>query len=702
MTTAFELDPYLLPLPTPTTPVVPAHMVTAMHAHLNAQYAAPVWPLAPMTENPSAGKRTIHWGSCPAVFQDELRLAAWNLINGQLRPTFLKDRGGPMRSRLGAHATGDVVRHWMHLASWLEGRGLSRFAECGTAVLHAYGLHLLDTTNNRSVHHKVLSSLTRLWAFDQLSARPNDVGRPPWDERGADDYLPPATTRGGENTTDPLAEETMGPLLIWAIRMVDDFADDILAAWSEARRLDDASRRPSPGPRGYAALEAYFAPLIASNAPLPTTTNRGQPRLARVYIAATTGASIGQVDRVSRRHGLLDAAPTRPGPCPLDIPVSGRIHGTPWRTAINLDEIHALRRHLVTAAFVICAYLTGMRPGEVLGLRSGCCPDPEPDSKGTIGRHLIRSNEYKTATDEHGNHVSGGEEREVPWVAITPVVNAIRVLERMVPDGTLLFDHNAHVQHQSRADTGSLKTSGLVERIEHFVTWANIEALRHELPGEFIAPDPAGAIGTRRFRRSLAWHIARRPGGLVALAIQYGHLRTTFVSEGYASRSRDGIHDLIDVETVRAVSDTVAELHDDLEAGGGVSGPSARRAIRTAARAQRFSGAAITATTARRLLANENAMIYDNPQALLLCHYKREQALCHRDGVKDTPSLDRCVPGCGNIVRTDDHASQLRERASLLELQASHAPQPIGERLQAKASQLHTLAADHDRTRITL
>lgn len=67
----------------------------------------------------------------------------------------------------------------------------------------------------------------------------------------------------------------------------------------------------------------------------------------------------------------------------------------------------------------------------------------------------------------------------------------------------------------------------------------------------------------------LAWHIARRPGGLVALAIQYGHLRTAFVTDGYASRSRDGIHELIGIETVRAVADTVADLHDGLQVGAG-------------------------------------------------------------------------------------------------------------------------------------
>ncbi|MFF7128086.1 hypothetical protein ACFZA6_31555, partial [Streptomyces sp. NPDC008240] len=95
---------------------------------------------------------------------------------------------------------------------------------------------------------------------------------------------------------------------------------------------------------------------------------------------------------------------------------------------------------------------------------------------------------------------------------------------------------------------------------------------------------------------------ARRPGGLVALAIQYGHLPTALVSEGYAARCRDGIHELIDIETVRAMADTVADFTDDLEAGGGVSGPAARRAIKTAARAPRFEGPVINATTARRLL----------------------------------------------------------------------------------------------------
>ncbi|WP_217200862.1 hypothetical protein [Streptomyces buecherae] len=53
----------------------------------------------------------------------------------------------------------------------------------------------------------------------------------------------------------------------------------------------------------------------------------------------------------------------------------------------------------------------------------------------------------------------------------------------------------------------------------------------------------------------------------------------TAVSAGYASRSRDGIHDLLDIETARSTADTLATLAADRAAGGGMSGPAARRAI---------------------------------------------------------------------------------------------------------------------------
>jgi hypothetical protein len=57
--------------------------------------------------------------------------------------------------------------------------------------------------------------------------------------------------------------------------------------------------------------------------------------------------------------------------------------------------------------------------------------------------------------------------------------------------------------------------------------------------------------------------------------------------------------------------------------------------------------------------------------------------------------------GAAETTRTDQQAAQLRERALILESQAEHVPQPVGDRLRASAARLRALADKHDRTRIT-
>jgi hypothetical protein len=504
VTTAPDLDPYLLPMPTPASPVVLPHLACAVHAHLNARYRDPVWSLAPLTENPSARRPKIHWEKWPPCFRDEMRLAAWNMVNGQLRPTFLRSRSSRMRGRLSAPEVHAVTERWRHLAAWLEQRGIRRLADCTADVLHDYGQRARDAGHSRSHVMKTLAALSRLWAFDQLSASPAGIGRPPWEELGIDSYLPAADHGRGENTTEPLAEQTMGPLLIWAMRMTEDLSGDILAAWAERQRLISAARAATGTPAGHAALEAYLRPLIDGGAPLPSTRRNGRAALADQYIAGITGATAGQIDWFTKANQLTAADADLSGPCPLNVPVTGTIAGKPWRAALDFNEAPSLMRHLGTAAFIVCGFLTGMRPGEILGLRTGCCPDPVPGQDGRTGRHLIRGLEFKTATDEHGNHVSAGAERAVPWVAITPVVNAVRVLERMVPDGHLLFDHHAHDLGGARPGTGSLQPPVLGRRIRDFVAWANLEAAAQALPGEAIPADPHGSVGTRRFRRILS------------------------------------------------------------------------------------------------------------------------------------------------------------------------------------------------------
>jgi hypothetical protein len=48
VTTAPELDPYLLSLPTPGSPVALPQLANSLHAHLNGRYADPVWCALPL------------------------------------------------------------------------------------------------------------------------------------------------------------------------------------------------------------------------------------------------------------------------------------------------------------------------------------------------------------------------------------------------------------------------------------------------------------------------------------------------------------------------------------------------------------------------------------------------------------------------------------------------------------------------------
>src|SRR3546814_3288314 len=73
------------------------------------------------------------------------------------------------------------------------------------------------------------------------------------------------------------------------------------------------------------------------------------------------------------------------------------------------------------AAYIVCAYLTGMRDCEVQAMRRGCLSIARSED-GLIERQRVRSTLYKRRS-------SAGE--SASWVTIEPVAEAITVLERL-------------------------------------------------------------------------------------------------------------------------------------------------------------------------------------------------------------------------------------------------------------------------------
>jgi len=708
-------DPFVLRAPRPDDTVVQPRWISATNTRANSRFSDDIWSLGPLIDQPGKIINRIHWKTnCPTELRGELQILAWTMINGERRPTSISDRG--RSTHYGASSLHKRLTEWMRFSRWLHEHRVNQFADCTDALWRAYAAKLLADGTSRILMEKMLGWLSDLWGFDQLTVAPAGVCRPPWDTEGVDDYLPPEGQRGHrENATEPLDPSVVGPLLVWAIRLVEDFADDILAAWDERVHMITQARANKSTPEGGASLDAYLKALLATAAPLPVATYRGNTGLSRLYIAARTGASINQVVAASIRNDLPALAEARPGPCPLTLPVTGMIDGRPWRESMRMDEAEVMRRHLGTAAAVIILYLTGMRVQEVQGLRSGCCPDPEPAAEGTVrhivhsttdesqdddGVRLISGRHYKTVTDDDGNHISEGEVRSVPWVAIRPVVHAIRVLERMVPAGELLLS-TAHHDSTRRAHQGSLTAVGLSWRVADFVKWINQEAVAQGVPEQMVPEDPHGPIRMARWRRTLAWHIARRPGGLVALAVQYGHMRAFLdarTSAGYGARGRGGMHGVLDMETVLATADAAAGLRDAAAAGEKISGPAARQALTDAADEPHFAGALTTQNATKRLQSMEGHLLFDNPDGFLLCRFKHANALCDPDAGAIAPLPFACQMGCGNAVRTDAHAQAARAHADDLEGHAGHVPGPMADAFRASAAKWRGVADTHDAT----
>ena len=163
----------------------------------------------------------------------------------------------------------------------------------------------------------------------------------------------------------------MSPLLVWALRFTEDFAADILAALAEQQRLRSRiAARHSPD--AAARLAALLDEHARTGTPLPGETVKGRRSAACSYLAGD--------DRREHHPGRQRAAPRpapgRRAPRRWASRSPGTVHGRPWTGHISYHQAPALALRLAAACLVVVAYLSGLRPAEVLHLQPGCCPAP--------------------------------------------------------------------------------------------------------------------------------------------------------------------------------------------------------------------------------------------------------------------------------------------------------------------------------------
>jgi integrase len=695
--------------PDPDTPVL-------LHRKLNpaadtttlSVFAEDRWNLTPGLFEAHAPTTRLNFQPVPQPFRDTVKHYLWQVINHPA-PRRLRQA---QSTRLALRSMALALPRLNTFVLWLHSHGIPSFTAVTAQHLDSYLRDVAITEATSNMKAALLVEVRRLWCYrDRLAEAMRLPAAPPWDGEEPR-YLLGIVVRAGVNRTPRIHTDTIELLLLWSLRFVEDFAADIIAAFNEHVAL--WPRSPKVRDKRIRAahrhvddvvpdLTGYLARLRATGGSLPGRPGPGGgvevdwAHLVRIF---NTSQNVFPRSRRLRKPVEQSGLPIAPAAY-LEVPITGRIGGDPWRaTPIAYDEAPSLALLLRTACFIVIAYLSGMRTGEVLNLERGCAShDP------VTGLWLINGRKFKGARDIHGDKIPEGQQRDDPWVIVEQAAHAVEVLQRLHRH-RLLFPTRLHPFRlrgkHSDIQIGEARKAGDLSRdIAEFTAWVNTHALATGRDHEFIPPDPGGAIAPARFRRTLAWHIVRKPRGLIAGAIQYGHLHVQ-ITLGYSGSYDSGFPDEHAFEEWLYRLERLSEDHRRLLAGEHVSGPAADAyQHRVHAAHRQFAGRVLpNIRQARDMLANPLLQIY--PGRAMTCVFDQTKALCQlrraEGDVRVTPDQDDCRTNCQNIAYTDRDITELRDQADQLQDMLDDgflAPSPRHRRIRAEFDRLRGVIRNH-------
>jgi integrase len=505
----------------------------------------------------------------------------------------------------------------------------------------------------------------------------------------------------------------MEALLAWALRMIEEFGLDIRTAAHEARLLMDGQHPATVtagAMLGSGSLKGSLKPRLARYASELQRTGRGLPGTRRrerhggqlgvdyehvARMVASSGPKVKKYDSV-----LLSMAEEHELELEDDAyflgPITGTFQGAPWRDRpIGVREVNQLVRHLTAACFIVICYLSGMRSGEVLQLRRGCLREDEHGGFVLVGRRS-KGSDHDPAPDRE-------QTEERPWAVVRAVVPAVEMLESL-SDAELLFPPSRQRTTTIRSRRKQSKPTGTMnEDVREFMDWVNTRFSGPD--GPTIPLDPTKDVHAARFRRTLAYFVVRRPGGLAAAQAQYGHVRAK-VTLGYAGDADTSWMEDLAVEELEMLSEQVDEDLRALDEGEHVSGPSAqeyRRRVRKAAAV--FTGRVVNqADNAKRLLSSKHPDIHHGLG--MTCVWRHETAACREEreaaGLDVTePDEQLCRATCTNLAYTDRDIENKRRELARWEAAAADrlSPRPLRDRAAAKAAPMRAVIEVHEQGR---
>ena len=642
-----------------------------------SRYADPSWDLGPAVfrENARRCHMTVHFD---AIEDAEVREAVRAFLYARLNVELPGHR-----QRLPPASVRGIFNRARRFFEFVRARtGALDLAQIDQRLLDAYAQHLkADRGRSAPQIGHLLEIVADLHAYRHYLPT-GGLAFEPWPGRSPFQVAGGRHTR--ENRTPRIPEAVITPLLAWSLRYVTIFSIDILAARAELDRLEAhrgalLTADAGLGPRERRArqrerLAAFFDRRRDEARGVPVWTHAHNGAVRRDAHTGATSPPINAqllhlhigIDAVAEPSmhiqlsggaaDLIEEAVTELGTefGGMDTPI-GLLQETraPWRQRFDAKTLLHEERMLQAACYIVVAYLTGMRDCEVQAMRRGCLTVARSED-GVIMRHCVRSTAYKARP-------SRGEPED--WVTIAPVGEAITVLEALSARAVAARGIDTLWPVLSlKAGTTPYVSAEIVRQLN--VYRDHLNALFGDADAPAIPSGPAGEpwrITTRQFRRTIAWHIANRPFGVIAGMIQYKHASVA-AFEGYAGASASGFRAEVEGQRRLGQLDDILVYFDGHRIGDTPSGPAGPRiaCVLDDAADQLTPLPGIDADRARLRVLLGNIARTLHVGILADCFFDPSTALCLRDAAADAsaPLTALCQPTrCPNACVTSRHRS---------------------------------------------
>jgi hypothetical protein len=311
----------------------------------------------------------------------------------------------------------------------------------------------------------------------------------------------------------------------------------------------------------------------------------------------------------------------------------------------SLDGAYAVRKaaaHLVDACFIVIAGFVGMRVSEILSMKVGTierCPIGETAAE----QAYIVATLFKTVSDPAG--------RRERWIAPSPVVRAVALLERL---GERLR------QASGRDELFLVKNTQHGEIVP--VTQMHIGFRINSFADDVGVPLHEGQrwqFSTHQFRKTFARFIARRDRSqLLGLAEHFKHASVAMTAKGYVGSDFD-LHQLVDHES-RA--ETAAAL-DRLLTSDRLAGRMGERIVSGNARFRGRAGEQVRRDYVAFVMNETDLRLHACDYGW--CVFQPETARCGGEAAPNEVLRGPAVClSCVNMVVEERHAAYWHDRRS--------------------------------------